>query len=740
MNLKSIFTILIINASFFSFSQIVVTTGQTPQDLVNNVLIGNNVTASNIVFSGNSSQIGTFDGTNSNIGLSSGIVMSSGNVMNIVPPNMPSTGLGGPGDADILATAQSVTSNPQAGLITSTHDAAILEFDFVPTGDTVRFRFVFASEEYLTYVNTQFNDAFGFYLSGPNPAGGNYNVQNMALVPGTTEPITISTIHPGLNSQYYIDNPSNNTHSFNGYTTPLEIVFPVHCDSTYHFKFGVADCQDGILDTGVFLEANSFSSNAVQVSVATVTGDTTIFEGCTYGDVVFTRPTTDTALTVTYTIGGTATNGVDFVDQNGNPLGTSVTFPQGEDTVIVSIYPVADNQTEPDESIVITAYTISPCGAILTTTGIIWISDEPNIVIDESDTLLLCKQDSILVTAYASGGFAPYSFTWSDNSPDNDTAWVSANHDGAVEYFVTATDNCGYSITDTVTVTVNQILSIDSLIQYPASACLSDGAVSAFVSGITSTGNPFYEWRGPGANSTNFVNGTAWQNIPSGWYYFTVTDDVCTAEDSIFVEQLNAPIAAMTPSATQGCIGLEVSFTNESQNSTQYTWDFGDNNPIVVNNTNSQTHTFNSSQLVMLVAEDANGCTDTVYVDITIEACGCTDPNATNYNPQATTDDGSCIYPSPVVDAPNVFSPNGDGTNDFFELDVENVTELELIILNRWGGIVYQEHGTYPEIPKWDGFVKSKVANEGVYFYRYRAKGVDGTEVEGHGFFHLVLE
>jgi hypothetical protein len=207
-----------------AFGQIVVNNAFTPTQLVTNYLVGSGVSVSNVTFTGNNGQIAYFNGSGSNIGLPFGVVMSSGYVTDIVPPNEPNTGqFNGPGDADLLATAQSVTSNPAAGSITSTNDAAVLEFDFIPSGDSVNFNFVFASEEYLTYVNTVFNDAFGFYLSGPNPAGGSYNVENLALVPGTSEPITISTIHPGFNSEYYLGNPAG--HSFNGFTVPIAIKF-----------------------------------------------------------------------------------------------------------------------------------------------------------------------------------------------------------------------------------------------------------------------------------------------------------------------------------------------------------------------------------------------------------------------------------------------------------------------------------------------------------------------------------
>ena len=134
---KSLLSALAIISAFGIQAQIIIDNTPTPNDLVTNTLMGSGVSVSNITFSGNTNQIGYFEEGNSNIGLPFGVVMSSGEVANIVPPNNPSTGVGGPGDADVLATAQSVTSNPASGSITQTFDAAVLEFDFIPLGDSV---------------------------------------------------------------------------------------------------------------------------------------------------------------------------------------------------------------------------------------------------------------------------------------------------------------------------------------------------------------------------------------------------------------------------------------------------------------------------------------------------------------------------------------------------------------------------------------------------------------------------
>jgi gliding motility-associated-like protein len=732
MIMKKITTILGLGLFLFfnhAQAQITVQTGQAASSLVQNVLIGNGVSAFNVTFSGDPDQIGSFNSAGSNIALPTGIVMSSGNVSTLVPSGNPSTDYSGPGDPMILATAQSVTTNPNASLITSTQDAAVLEFDFIPMGDTVKFRFVFGSEEYTTWINTQYNDAFGFYLTGPNPAGGNYTNTNLALVPNTTLPITISTIHPGLNSQYYIGTPIG--HSLNGITVPIEIVFAVECGETYHFKFAIADCNDGILDTGVFLEGGSFSSDAVNVSVATVTGDTTVIENCTNAQFIFTRPESqiNDTLIVNYDIGGDAIMGTDY-----NNLVNPVIFLPGEDSVVLNLLPVGDGISESPESVIITAYTITQCGDTLVTTGTLFIIDGPVLPINESNPTVYCANDSVMVTATASMGFPPYTYTWSYLGQTGSTAYVPIMQNGSIDYYVTATDQCGNTGTDTVTVTMNQTLAIDTMMTFPASACTPDGAVSGMGVGIT--GQPFYHWEGPNSGGPNQIDATVMQNLSPGWYVFSITDNVCSVTDSVFLTSEPGPVAAFSASSTSGCNPLTVTFTNTSQNATNYEWYFGNGNNANVGDLSSQTQTYTASANQMLIA--INGpCSDTAYASIVIVECGCTDPLATNYDPTAVQNDGSCIYPEPSVITANIFTPNGDGNNDVFKLTTTNATEVILKINNRWGNNVYEGTGLDPQ---WDGKINGTIAPDGVYFYQYTVKGLMGKEITGQGFLQLIRQ
>ena len=85
----------------------------------------------------------------------------------------------------------------------------------------VCFDFVFLCEEYIEHINpatNPYNDVFAFFISGPGIVGE----QNIALVPSSTNPVTINNINPVTNSQYYIDNTGGLDIEYDGFTTILE--------------------------------------------------------------------------------------------------------------------------------------------------------------------------------------------------------------------------------------------------------------------------------------------------------------------------------------------------------------------------------------------------------------------------------------------------------------------------------------------------------------------------------------
>ena len=165
----------------------------SPSWLIDKILLGGGIVASNHSYMGDSMQIGFFNAVSSNLGLDSGIVMATGDV-DLLEPNFIGFGtnpLNTVTDPDLLAVANSVP--PLIGqnfTVSSINDVAVLEFDFIPTSDTVKFRYVFGSSEYHTFENTMYNDVFGFFLSGPGISGP-YSAPSNNPNGSDTEPVDV---------------------------------------------------------------------------------------------------------------------------------------------------------------------------------------------------------------------------------------------------------------------------------------------------------------------------------------------------------------------------------------------------------------------------------------------------------------------------------------------------------------------------------------------------------------------
>lgn len=204
------------------------------------------------------------NGETTNIGLSEGILLSTGQAVSAIGPNTSgstTTNWGEPGDSDLAAL---VAPFP-------TFDACYLEITLIPSGDVVEFTYVFASEEYNEYVCSVFNDVFAFFVDGP---GADH--VNIAVLPDGETPVTINTVNNGnigsngnasncseddlANSDFFVDNIGGTTIEYDGFTVPLTATLAVTPGETYTFKLAIADVGDGTLDSGVFVEAQSFVS------------------------------------------------------------------------------------------------------------------------------------------------------------------------------------------------------------------------------------------------------------------------------------------------------------------------------------------------------------------------------------------------------------------------------------------------------------------------------------------------
>jgi hypothetical protein len=244
---------------------LIVTADAGANDLVSALLAGTSgITVSNAQFVGIGDQNGSFTGgTSAGLGFESGIVLSTGRVSDLP---LASSGADSGADQDVNQPGDArldVIVSPR-----ETNDAAVLEFDFIPNGDTVKFSYVFGSTEYSDFVNSQFNDVFAFFVNGVN----------QALITGTSTPVAINnvncggptTVPPGpdpSNCDLFVNNRNsdgsvgaNALVNLGGLTTTLGFTAPVNPNVQNTMYLAIADTSDFILDSAVFLAGGTFST------------------------------------------------------------------------------------------------------------------------------------------------------------------------------------------------------------------------------------------------------------------------------------------------------------------------------------------------------------------------------------------------------------------------------------------------------------------------------------------------
>jgi hypothetical protein len=445
-------TLIVVNLYFTSFinaqSTLQVSSAITPQQMVQEILIGGGVVTSNITYTGNNISRGKFWGGPGSIGISDGIILTSGNVTVAPGPNN-AAGAGadsGQGGDPDLQQISGVNIN----------DACILEFDFIPQSTTVSFKYVFGSEEYHEYVN-QFNDAFGFFISGPGIDGPfTNNAKNIALIPLSETPVTINTVNCGnpydcanhcMNCVFFKNNPQGQTFcQYDAFTTVLRAWATVIPCETYHIKLAIGDGIDHAYDSGVFLEANSFSSVGIASDILyTAPDDHFLIEGCNNASIMFTlsvQPDADYYMPIM--ISGTATNGLDY-----EQIPDSVFFAQGYSQAWLDIVTLPDQLTEWFENIRI-VFNSSLCSIDYDT--ILLTINDYNLTLNMSpDTVINCATEAHIGIENING-FGPYTISW--NTGDT-TPYITVSPLISTTYYVTVAALCDSTTTDSVRVIVD---------------------------------------------------------------------------------------------------------------------------------------------------------------------------------------------------------------------------------------------------------------------------------------------
>ena len=711
-------------------AQLVVDPTLTAQQVVTDILVGEGVQVSNITFSGDLDQIGNFDAANSNILIPNGLIMASGTVtLAVGPNNSGSLTLGG---------GNFGTSDPDLNALSTftTNDAAVLEFDFIPTGDSIRFNYSFGSEEYNEYVCGTVNDAFGFFLSGPGINGPySNNAINLAIIPGTNGvPVTINSVNNGnvggngsapncnqvdpnwtQNTEFYVDNATNTAPTatqLDGFTVVLTAEAQVQCGEVYHIKIAIADAGDSAFDSAVFIEGGSFSSNAFDiVASASISGnqvflgDTTVVESC--NDAVFTivRPNATLEETLELTISGSATNGVDYAF-----IDPSVVLGVGVTSYDVPLNVIADGITEGAESVTISYEYINLCGDTVFRSATLVILDPEAVTLDYDSPVGICNGQAVLAVE-AVTGFGPFTYQWTGGLTPTQAS-NTVNTTTAGQQTVVVTDVCGNTVEATIAYIPPPPLSVD-VDQTTSPFCPGDPVNLAAVI-LTGAGPYTYNWSFGGnqatANTAPAQSTTITLNVTDGCGQ--------NASSNHFIEVPEYPDILVLDE--EACLGVQAAVDIEGGTGsfTFYTWQyvFDGINPeptdslwVEVNATLDTLAAFYGDGGIyeagmnegLLVVTAIDQCGEEATFLLLLEACNTL--------------------------IPNVFSPNNDGKNDFFRIEgIEGFPGSVLLVYNRWGNLIFQDlnYGG-----SWDGRVGGDPVSDGTYYYVFQRS--DGQNFHG---------
>lgn len=575
--LKTIFLIIILFLSVFniSYSQVNITPNQTAQVLAQK-LAGPGIIITNPTLTCPSLANGLFTVTGSNLGLDSGILLTTGHAANASgnASYLASTNNGAAGDAQLGALVGATT-----------YDACELQFDVTPQGDSIKFDYVFGSEEYTNSVCAQYNDVFAFFISGPGITG----TQNMALVPGTNVPVAVNSINSGVPgsysngtlsvcnamgpgspfTQYYVDNAGGTTITYRGFTTVLTAQHDVTPCSVYHLKLAIADVVNGLYDSGVFIAAGSLKTNTYHFDTSLAIGniingiDHSIVKGCSPATITIKGTPSGTDQTLKLILAGSATNGYDYAQ-----LADSVIMPANDSVVSFNVQGIP---TPLNGGKTVKIYLLSPYSCV----GII-DSVELNILDSIHATILtpdtsLCLGTSLQILTDGTSGLT-YQWTPTGSLNNPTISEPIATPTSTTIYTMVATlPNSGCSaITRTVKLTINTVTA--TILTADTTVCLGQ-SVQIMVAGNDSFS---YQWS-PAAtlNNANIKDPIATPVTGINNYTLTVT---APPQSGCGYTTLNYSITAVSPVISIGTYDTSICKGGSSQinvigdNNFSYSW------------------------------------------------------------------------------------------------------------------------------------------------------------------------
>ena len=742
-------------------------------NLVKNVLLGPGVKVTNIKYNGAATAIGFFNGAKSNIGLTSGIVMTTGTVVGNDGPRGPnnseSAGMDNGYAGNNLLDQIIAKETPAGNSPKSTFNAATLEIQFTPMSDTVKFKYVFGSEEYPEFVGSEFNDLFAFFIAGPGISGQ----KNIALLPNGT-PVTINNVNDkgNANSKYYINNKFGQSVQYDGFTRVLTAASAVQCGKSYTLTITIADVGDAAFDSGLFLQANSLSAKVDLVATQKLSKEffkdtMTMAEGCTSGRITVHKlpgsKNIEYKIPIIYK--GSATKGLDYT----TTAPTELVLPIGKDSVSFDVTTLQDNLIEGLDSIIIDLIFPDACGNTYIFSKVLYIKDIEPIKVTMADDTVYCLGESVTLKPIITGGLEPYSYLWNTNEKTGSITVAPIN---TQQYEVSVSDICFNTTKKTTTVLVMKYkpLQLGSLSNITEVCPYLPKNVK--VNPSEGAGYYKYAWS-DGIKIVDVNQEAILKPSKTTNYTVTVTDRCGEKISETFLYTITSPplITNISPDTTlcKGDSVVLLAGATGGLGKYNFTW-------IPTNDTTTSivVKPFSTSEYFVFVGDECKTFTVrdtvTVYVNkppVSFSYFGTPIVNQTiafiNHSPkypkytwefgngyQADTRDASVVYSdSSIYDVtltvqdsagcknsttqkiqiynpfslyiPNAFTPNGDGINDYFMPVLTSVVTVDFSIFNRWGEEIYYSR----EIrPRWDGTFNGILAPNDIYTYKIQVVNI----------------
>lgn len=591
---KRIALFIVLLCSLHTTAQLTLDAGVTPEQAAQN-LVGIGVEIFNVEVTAAPGSWSYYYATDTEIGTSEGILLTTGQASNAIGPNT-STGLPTIENGVCLDCDLYDNGFPGSPLLTlangglTTWDATTFEFDIVPQGDSIHFDFTFASEEYLEWVGSSFNDVFGFFVTGPN-VGVDVNI---ALIPGTSTAVAINSVNHLQNTQYFYNNqnPLGQFIEYDGFTVGIAAAVGdlIPCE-VYHIKLIIADGSDRLYDSAVFV--NTISSNPITITTSTVGGTEFMVEGCNNGTVEFEStfvPNDD--LAVNFTLTGSAVLGVDFTtDPDLNLVYDPDTevytlfIPAGQTSVSFDIFPIADGILEGEEFITISLVDQQCDGFEFQSSVDFSIIDELEVDITPSSSTICNGQCVTLTGTLIQDGSATFNWSPVDEVSDPASLVVEVCPTSTTTYTLTSTlANCEVSASATVTVTEPSIeFDVTNI------TCVNGSTGEIAVTIIDATPPYSFNWT---LNGQPFSTDGDLTNLEEGIYCLTVVDAVgctttsCTSvteEDVLTIIDFEFSQFTCSPVSCAGACDATITITAEGGTGV-YSYAWLDNNSNVVGN------------------------------------------------------------------------------------------------------------------------------------------------------------